>query len=94
MIRLDIKHQDGHEEARFGSERELYDYLKSEYPILNDALNLEEAVGMQNDTELFVVKTSPVKARREDNVLPDDYLTATQRDDDDPWPRAGDKTLI
>lgn len=74
--------------TRFGSERELLEFLKLHYPVVSPAYHLDDAVQMLNDGDLFKVFVEPYVQDSSSNLLPDDYLTADQGDD--PWPRAGD----
>jgi hypothetical protein len=73
--------------TRFGSERELLDFVRNNYPATWGKRTLDLALGVLNASDLYEAKTEPHKMVP--SRLPVDYLTHSQADSEDPWPRKG-----
>lgn len=80
-------------EIRFGDEAELLKYVQQRFWVPG-ATTLDEVVELMNEIGHHVVKVEPYEPPISRNILPRDYLTHSQADAEDPWPRAGDKKVI
>jgi hypothetical protein len=77
--------------VRYGSDRELLVFVRDEYPVAAEAGTLTAAIEALNGSDLFDAKFEQYRESIEANILPSNYLTESQADEEDPWPRAGDR---
>ena len=87
LIVLDFDH--GWTSYHYGDEVELTTYLRVHYPEVWDCYDLEQCINRLNKSGEVEVRVETMP-EEDSNLLPDGYLTSTQGDFEDPWPRAAD----
>ncbi len=88
MTIVDVERARG--ETRYGSEKELADYLAGRFWPLLPHVHLDEMVKVLNEGDVIRVAVEPYLPPVEANILPENYLDASQADEPDPWPRRGE----
>ncbi len=78
--------------TRYGSDRDLLEFLKRLQPgMLHHVYTLADALRILNDSDLYAARSQPYEPLASANLLPDDYLTASQAESEDPWVRVADR---